>query len=338
MTTETPAPSLPDARAALVQRPARLDINAPDVRSERSSFEGARPSPADPGAGRNDEQPVSGATGRTRKITDWAAAAAVGIAVVSLVGWLEEVARTQAFEKYYGLPLTASADPRGAAAFAMLPLAVALAADLLLLAAVIAVLVRRWRWGVLAASVAGTLMGLPPRTWDKAAVELAVSAATAGCACVLVALVGRPLVSTIRAAISRAASRQDQDATRRRLPHPDESKWLLRGAYAATAIAAAVWVPLWGGDRAGRLEARDTANYYVVTDRCDPTAAVIWFGDSDTARRVRVARRVGAIWNLAPGILTVPLTEPIALAHLGRVSQSTLAPFPPPVSRLPRVC
>jgi len=268
------------------------------------------------------------AGGREKTLTvPWALLSVAGLAAASLVGWLEEVARAQAIEKFYGLPLTIGGDPRAAAAIAVLPLALSVAAALILVAGLFAAGSRRWWAGIVLLAIAGTLLLRPPRTLGGAATEAILAAIAGAIVCVAVRAL-RPLADR---ASQWGARRFTGQAQRVRRPWPDELRWVVRGIGVAAAIATSIWLPLWAGDHAGRNEAMTQTMYFVVADRtCTSSTAVLDFGSDGSVRRVRIARRGadGSRWTLVPGILYVSSDEPLMRVQLGRVAPSQPADIP----------
>ncbi len=255
-----------------------------------------------------------------------------GLAALALGGWLEEVARIQAVEKHFGLPLTMAADPRAAAAFAALPLAVALALNAALLIAFVLVTRRHaWAGAALAAVAAAALV--PPQTWPagllRAAAFLALLALLYALRHRAAALVGR-----VVRRLGRRAPRAGRDGW------DGELRTAAIGFGASAAVAVLLFAPLHLGEQAGRRQAADRDVFFVVAAyACDPDVAVIAFGGDGDARTVRVADRRGdGRWLLRPGLLWVPAQDPLVEVRMGRVVPSRPAGHPPPAPSLPPLC
>jgi len=255
-----------------------------------------------------------------------------GLAALALGGWLAEVARIQAVEEHFGLPLTTTADPRAAAAFTALPLAVALALNSALLIALVLVARRHvWAGAALAAAAAAALVG--PLTWQ--AVLLRVAA-------VLVALAALYAVRGKAVALLEGAARR----VRRRAPRPGASDWdgELRtaavGFAASAAVAVLLFAPLELGEQAGRRQAADRDVFFVVAKfACDRDVAVVALGRDGDGRTVRVADRGDdGRWRLRPGLLSVPAQDPLVEVRLGRIAPSRPGGHPQPVPALPPAC
>jgi uncharacterized protein YggT (Ycf19 family) len=259
-----------------------------------------------------------------------------------LIGWLEEVARTQAAQQYFGLPLSFSADPRGAAAFAV-PVAAALIAVLLFVLGVVVALGRRLLLAAAMAALGVALVMSPPHLgapWLIVTAAMGIFGATAGIYDeVCLALLNERLGRGVDSQISKVRTRLSANTSPFLRPIHRRLASLAGGAL---GVIAAVFVPLAIGDHVGSDQARNRVVFYVVADRaCMSDRVVIDFGDSDTDRRVRVAERStdGQSWRLLPGIYTVPVTEPVVLARIGRVKRSAIARLPvPTLAALPPIC
>jgi hypothetical protein len=270
-------------------------------------------------------------------------ALAVGwLAAASLIGWLEEVARSQAAQQHFGLPLSASADPRGAAAFAV-PAAAAIITVLLLVAGVVLALGRRLLLAAAMAALGVALVMSPPHLGKPWLVVTAAMGIFGGVA----AIYDETFLGPVN---DRLGRRLDSVFSRWRVWFSANTSTYLRPIYrrlgsaaaGALAVVAAALVPLAIGDHVGNAQATTRTVFYVIADRiCTPDRVVIDFGDSDTDRRVRVAERStdGQSWRLLPGIYTVPVAEPVVLARIGRVKRSAIARLPvPTLATLPPIC
>lgn len=255
-----------------------------------------------------------------------------GLAALALGGWLEEVARLQAIEKYYGLPLTMAGDPRAAAAFAGLPLAVGVAVNAALVVAVV-LTARRHPWAGASFVVVAVAGVLPPQSWSAGLTRAVVMLAALAVLYRLRAKIGRVL--------ARAAVRLADRSARAEAPYWDvELGTPVVGLGAAVAVAALLFAPLHLGDQTGRRQAADRDVFFVVAAyACEPGVAVVALRRDGDFRTARVAdRRVNGRWQLRPGLFSVPVDETLLEVRMGGLARSRPSSFPPPRTILPRRC
>lgn len=251
-----------------------------------------------------------------------------GLAALALGGWLEEVARIQAIEKHFGLPLTMAADPRAAAAFAALPLAVGVAVNAALVVAIVLV-ARRHAWAGASFAVLAAAALLPPQSWQ------------AGVLRGLTGLAGLAGLYRFRRELRRALARVGRRSARAETVGWDvELRTALIGLAAAAAAAALLFAPLHLGDQTGRRQAADRDVFFVVAAySCYTNAAVVVLGRDGESRIVRVAeRRAAGRWDLRPGLFAVPAQETLIEVRMGDLAPSRPADHPPPAAALPPSC
>lgn len=225
-----------------------------------------------------------------------------------------------------------AADPRAAAAFAALPLAVGVAVNAALVVAVVLV-ARRHSWAGASLAVLAAAALLPPQSWPAALLRGLAGLAALAALYRLRSRIGRVLTRAARRIV-------------RRPPRAGTADWDIElgtavvGLGAAVAVAALLFAPLHLGDQAGRRQAADMDVFFVVAAYgCNPDVAVVALGRDGESRTARVAeRRADGRWDLRPGLFAVPANETLVEVRMGRLVRSRPASHPPPTSSLPPSC